>query len=78
MKWAGHVARTGEGRGVYRFLVWKPEKKSPTGRPRRRWEENIKTDFQKMRFGVMDWIELAQDRFTWRALVSVPMNFRVP
>jgi hypothetical protein len=68
----------GEGRGVYRVLVGKPEGKRPLGRPRRRWEDNIKMDLQDVGFGVMDWIELAQDRDSWRALVNAVMNLRVP
>ena len=62
MRWAGHVARMGERRGVYRVLVGKHEGKRPLGRPRRRWEDNIKMDLQEVGFGGMDWIELAQDR----------------
>jgi len=62
MRWAVHVARIEEGRGVYRVLVGKPEGKSILGRPRRRWEGNIKKDLQEVGCGVMDWIELAQDR----------------
>ena len=62
MRWAGHVARLGERRGVYRVLVGKPEGKRPLGRPRRRWEDNIKMDLQEVGCGGMDWIELAQDR----------------
>jgi len=61
MRWAGHVASMGERRGVYRVLVGKPEGKRPPGRPRRRWEENIKMDLQEVGCGRMDWIELAQD-----------------
>jgi hypothetical protein len=68
----------GEGRGVYRVLVGKPEGKRPLVRPRRRWEDNIKMDVQEVRCGVMDWIELAQDREMWRALVNKVMNHRVP
>jgi len=78
MRWAGHVARMGESRGVYRLLVGKPEGKRPLGRPRRRWEDNIKMDVQKVRCGGMDWIELARDRDRWRALVNAVMNLRVP
>jgi len=74
MRWAGHVARMGEGRGVYRALVGKPEGKGPLGRPRHRWEDNNKMDFQEVGFGCMDWIELAQDRDRWRALVTAVMN----
>jgi len=68
----------GERRGVYRVLVGKPEGKTPLGRPRRRWEDNIKMDLQEMGFGGVDWIELAQDRDRWWALVTAVMNMRVP
>jgi len=68
----------GERRGVYRILVGKPEGKRPIGRPRRRWEDNIKMDLQEVGCGGMDWIELAQDRDRWRELVNVVMNLRVP
>ena len=78
MRWAGHVARTGEGRYVFRVLVGKPEGKRPLGRPRRRWEDNIKMDPQEVGCGDMDWIELAQDKDMWRALVNAVMNLRVP
>jgi len=71
------VARMGEGSGVYRVLVGKPEGKRPLGRSRRRWEDNIKIDIQKVGCGVMDWIDLAQDRDRWRALVNAEMNLRV-
>ena len=77
MRWAGHVARMGEGRGVHRVLVGKPEGKRPLGRPRCRWEDNIKMDLQEDGGGCEDWMELAQDRDRWRALVSTVMNLRV-
>ena len=72
------MARMGEGRGVYRVLVGKPEGKRPLGRPRRRWEDNIKMDFQEVGGGCVDWMELAQDRDRWWAPVSTVMNLRVP
>jgi hypothetical protein len=68
----------GEGRGMYRVLVGKPEGKRPLGRPRYRWEDNIKVDLQEVGCGGMDWIELAQDRGRWQALVDVVMNLQVP
>ena len=67
----------GERRGVYRILVGKPEGKEPLGRPRSRWEYNITMDLQEVGYGGMDWIELAQDRDKWRALVTAVMNPRV-
>ena len=78
MRWAGHVARMGEERGVYRLLVGKPEGTRPLGRPRRRWVDNIRMDLQEVGYGYMDWIGLAQDRDRWRTLVSAVMNLRVP
>jgi len=78
MRWVGHVARMWERRGVYRVLVGKPEGKRPLGRPRRRWENNIKMGLREMGCGDMDWIELAQDRDRWRALVNAVMNLWVP
>jgi hypothetical protein len=78
MRWAGHVARMGEDRGVHRVLVGKPEGKRPLGRPRRSWEDNIKMNLQEVGWGRGDWIELAQDRERWRALVGTVRNFRVP
>ena len=68
----------GEGRGVYRVLVGKPEGKRPVGRLRRRWEDNIKMDLQEVGCGGMGWIELPQDRDRWQALVNTMMNLRVP
>ena len=72
------MVRMGQGRGWYRVLVGKPEVKRPLGRPRRRWEDNIKMDFQEVGGDCGDWMELTQDRDRWRALVSTVMNFRVP
>jgi hypothetical protein len=68
----------GEGRGVYRILVGKPEGKRTLGRPRCRWEDNIKVGLQEVGCMCMDWIELAQDRDRWRVLVNAVMNLRVP
>jgi hypothetical protein len=78
LRWAGHVARMGEGRGVYRVLVGMPEGKRPLGRPRLRWEDNVRMDLQEVGCGCEDWIGLAQDRDSWRALVSAVRNLRVP
>jgi len=77
MRWAGHVAHMGVGRGVHRILVGKPGGKRPLGRPRPRWEDNIKMDLREGG-GVGDWMELTQDRDRWRALVNTVMNLRVP
>jgi len=74
----GACGAYGEGRGVHKVLVRKPDGKRPLGRPRRRWEDNIKMDLQELGGGCEDWMELAQDRDRWRALVSAVMNFRVP
>ena len=71
------MARMGEDRGVHRVLAGKPEGKRPLGRPRRRWEDNIKMDFQEVGGVRVAWMELAQDRDRWRALVSTVRNFRV-
>jgi hypothetical protein len=68
----------GEDRGVHRVLVWKPEERRPLGRPRRKWEDNIKMDLQEVGGGRGDWMELAQDRDRWWALVSTVRNFQVP
>jgi len=78
MRRAGHVARMGEEKGVYSVLVGKPEGKRPVGRPRRRWMDNIRTDLQEVGCGYMAWIALAQDRDSWRTLVSAVMNLGVP
>ena len=76
--WAGHVARMGEEKGVYKVLVGKPEGKRPLGRPGRRCVDNIRMDLQEVGSGYRDWIGLAQDRDSWRKLVSAVMNLRVP
>jgi len=78
LSWVGHVARMGESRGLYGVVVGKPEGKTPLGRPRRRWEDNIKMDLQELGYGGVEWIELAKDRDRWRALVNAVMNTRVP
>jgi hypothetical protein len=78
MRWAGHVARMVEGRGVYRVLFGKPEGKRPLGRPRRKWEDNIKMDLCEIGMIGANWIHLAQDRVQWRACVNMVMNLRVP
>jgi hypothetical protein len=78
MRWAGHVERMGEGIGAYRVLVGKPEGKRPLGRPRRRWEDNIKMDLGEIGTDGSNWIRLAQDRIHWRAFVNTVMNLRVP
>jgi len=77
MRWTGHVARMGEVRGVFRVLVAKPEAKRPLGRPRHRWVDNIRMDLKAVGCGYMDWIGLAQERESWRTLVSAVMNLRV-
>jgi hypothetical protein len=77
MGWAGHAARMGKGRGVYRFLVGRPEGKRPLGRPRHRWEDNIKMDLREIGIDGANWILLAQDRVQWRAFVGTVMNLRV-
>ena len=78
MRWAGHVARVEEGRVVHKVLVGKLEGKRPLGRPRRRWKDNIKMDLEEVGRDCGDWLELAEDRDRWRALVSTVMNFGVP
>jgi hypothetical protein len=78
MRWAGHVARMGPKRNACRILVVKPEGKRPLGRPRRRWEDNIRMDLREIGWGGMDWINVARDRDQWRALVNTVMNLPVP
>jgi hypothetical protein len=77
MRWVGHVARMGEGRNVYRVFVGKREGKRPLGRPRRKWEDGIKMDLREIGWGGVQWIELAEDRDRWRAVVNAVMNLRV-
>jgi hypothetical protein len=78
MRWTGHVARTGEGKGVYSVLVRRPDGKRPLGRPRRKWEDNIKMYLRKIGIDGANWIHLAQDRVQWRACVNTVINLRVP
>jgi hypothetical protein len=77
MRLAGHVARMGEERNVYKVLVGKPEGKRPLGRPRRKWEDGIRMDLRETGLGGVDWIRLSQDRDRWRAVVRAVMNLRV-
>jgi hypothetical protein len=78
MRWAGHVARMGEKRNAYRFLVGKSEGRRTLGRPRRRWVNIVRMDLVEVAWGDVDWIGLAQDRDRWRALVNSVLNLRVP
>jgi hypothetical protein len=78
MRWAGYVAHMGGKRNAYRLLVGKPEGKKPLGRPRRRWEDNIRMDLGEVRWDDVDWIGLAQDRNRCRALANSVLNLRVP
>jgi hypothetical protein len=78
MRWAEHVARMGEGRSVHRVLVGRPEGKRRLGRPRRRWEDNIKMDLREIGIDGANWIQLAQDRVQWWAFVNTMMNLQVP
>jgi len=78
MRWAGNVVRMGERRGEYRDLMGKPEGKRPLGRPKRRWQGNIKMDLQEVGSGGMDWIDMTLERDGWRALVNAVMKLRVP
>jgi hypothetical protein len=78
MKWTGHVALMGQKRNAYSILVGKPEGKRPLGRPRRRWVDNIRLYLREVGWDVMDWIDLAQVRDQWRALLNTVINFQVP
>jgi hypothetical protein len=78
MGWVGHVARMGEVNGAYNIFVGRPEGRRPLGRPRYRWEDNIKIDLTEIGFGDVDWIHWALDMDRWRALVNTVMNLRVP
>jgi hypothetical protein len=78
MRWAGYVARLGEGSGACRILVGRPEGRRPLGRPKRTWEDIIKMGLQEVGWEGVDWIDMAQDRDRWRSVVSAVMNLRVP
>jgi hypothetical protein len=78
MRWAGHVARMGEGRGVYGVLVGRPDGKRPLGRPRRRWEDSIKMDLREIGIDGVNWIRLTQDTVQWPAFVNTVMNLWIP
>jgi hypothetical protein len=78
MRWAGHAVRMGEKRNAYRILVGKPGGKSPLGRPRRRWADNIKVDLREIGWGGRDWSDLDQNRDQWRTLVNTVRNLQVP
>jgi len=78
VRWAGHVARMGEDKGVYRVLLGKPKRRRPLGRPRRRWVDNIRMNLQEVGCGYVDWIGLAQDRDRWWTFVIAVLNLRVP
>ena len=75
---AGHVARMEEGRSVFKILTGKPTGKRPLGRPRRRWEDNIRMDLEEIGINVWNWVDSAHDRNYWRALVNAALNLRVP
>ena len=78
MRWAGHVARTEEGRSAFKILTGKRTEKIPLGRPRRRWEDNIRMDLEEIRINAGNWAYWAQDRDYWRTLVNTALNLRVP
>jgi hypothetical protein len=78
MRWAGQVGRMGEGRGVYRILVGRAEDERPLGRPKRRWEDNIKMDLREIGIDGANWIQVAQNRVQWRAFVNTVIDFGVP
>jgi hypothetical protein len=78
MRWTVHVVRVGEIRSAYKILIGKPERKGLLGRPRRRWEDNIRMDLREIGWEIVDWMHLAQDRDQWQVLVKTVMSFRVP
>ena len=77
LRWAGHVARMEEGRSAFKNLTGKPTGKRPLGRPRRRWEDNIRMDLEEIGINARNWVDSAQDRNYWRALVNATLNLRV-
>ena len=77
LRWAGHVARTEEGRSAFKILTGIPTGKRPLGRPRRRWEDNIRMDLNKIGIITREWLDSAQDRDYWRTLVNAALNLRV-
>ena len=78
LRWAGHIARMEEGRSAFKILTGKPTGKRPLGRPRRRWEDNIRMDLEEIGINAGSWVDSAQDRNYWRAFVNVALNLRVP
>ena len=78
LRWNGHVARMEEGRSAFKILTGRPTGKRPLGRPRRRWEDNIRTDFEEIGISAGNWVDSTQDRDYWRALVNAALNLRVP
>ena len=78
LRWAGHVARMEEGRSAFKILTGKPTGNIPLGRPRRRWEDNIRMDLEELSINVGNWVDSAQDRNYWRSLVNAALNLRVP
>ena len=78
LRWAGHVARMEEGRSALKIVTGKPTGKTPLGRPRRRWEDNIRIDLEGIGIIAGNWVDSAQDRDYWRAFVNAALNLRVP
>ena len=78
LRWAGHVAKMEEGRSAFKTLTCKPTGKRPLGRPRRRWEDNIRIDFKEIDMNTRNWVDSAQDRYYWRDLANAALNLRVP
>ena len=78
LRWAAYVARMEEGRSAFKILTGKPTGKRPLGRPRRRWEDDIRMDLEEIDINAGNWVDSAQDRNYWRALVNAALNLRVP